>query len=279
MKPAAIKLFSILAVVSLLASCVDRSRMKEAHFNLGSNIVTTAKATGIPKFEIDNVNGSIEYSAASLPIELPLKFSRPGYEVTIKPAFAISLNADRRRTPDDIVFLATVQVETDAFKSHESAKEFIEALLGQFRNGKWSRYITSACPAVSGRSSLLNVAGDLDSEGCSFDPAYQIPPAEWKKVFRTRQTYEWLGDGVVAKLTVGYEEDDHGLSYTMFLDFEDHKTMIAIDAENELRDRKAGDAKGWNTSANAELALKATAMKNKVLEENALRRGDKVITR
>jgi hypothetical protein len=271
--------FTIFAVVSLMTGCVGRSHMKVAEFNLGTNIVATAKATGIPKFEVDNVNGAIEYSAASLPVELPLAFSRPGYNVTVKPAFALSLNADRRRTPDDIVFLASVQVETDGLKSHQSAKEFVNTLLGQFQRGRWSRYIASACPAVSGRSSLFNIAGELDSEGCSLDPTYEIPLADWRKIFRTRQPFEWLGDAVVAKLTVGYDEDDRGINYTIFLDFEDHKTMAAIDAENELHARKEGDAKGWNTSANAEEALKSTAMKIKVLEANALKRGDRVIPR
>jgi hypothetical protein len=78
---------------------------------------------------------------------------------------------------------------------------------------------------------------------------------------------------------MGYKKDDRDVTYTIFLDFEEHKTILAIDSKNELRNTQAGDAKGWNTSANAELGLKATVAKIKLPEQNALRCGDKVLSK
>ncbi len=243
------------------------------------NIGETAKETGIASFAVDTVNGAIELSASGLPADLSLKYARAGYDIAVNPVFALSLNADRRRTPDDLVYLATVQVEGDALKSHRAARAFVDDLLVQFKQGKWSRYIAPGCPAVSGRSSLLNAAGAIDTDGCSIDPAYVIADDDWKSIFTTRQTYEWIGNGVLARLTVGFAENDQGLAYTIFVDFEDHATKAAMEYETEMRERQEGDAKGWNASVNAERARQANRTKVIMLEQNAVQRGDTLVAR
>jgi hypothetical protein len=255
------------------------NKMLEIKFSLGKNIVETAKASGIPQFGVDNVNGSIEYSARPLPLDVPVIYDRPGYEIKMAPAFSLALDADRRRTPDDIVAGASVQINSDPIKSHQAAQAFIEKLISQFNNGKWKRHIFPSCPSVTGRSSLLNVSGEIGSRSCAFDPHYRIDPSEWIRIFRTSQRYEWIGDGVFARLTVGYDDDIRGITYNISVDLNDYKTMLAVDAENEARENKEGDAKGWNTSVNAAKNLITVAERVRILEENAIKRGDTVIPR
>ena len=214
-----------------------------------------------------------------LPTEVAVIYDKPGYEVRMQPVFSFVFSTDRARAKNDIVNASRLTLETRELKSHDAARKYIEDLLAQFQSGKWKRHISIYCPAVSGRSTYLNLAGEFSTGGCAMDPDYKISTEEWLKLFRTRQYFEWLGDGVISQLSIVYSEDSRGLTYDIDFIFEDYATKVAIIEENEIRRKKNGDAKGWNTTAKAEKNLKEAKENNKLLEANAIKRGDSVIER
>lgn len=55
--------------------------------------------------------------------------------------------------------------------------------------------------------------------------------------------------------------------------------MVKSDQENQARDLKEGDAKGWGSTAKYMQGKKETEARNKILEANAIKRGDTVVPR
>ena len=114
----------------------------------------------------------------------------------------------------------------------------------------------------------------------TIDPAYRIAPAEWPAVVAKGPIWRWVGDGVVASLTVNnFPGVDGKPAYDMDLEFQLLASKRRIDAENLARRLKEGDAKGWHSTAKHEAEKKERAALNKRLEANALARGDSVVSR
>ena len=90
----------------------------------------------------------------------------------------------------------------------------------------------------------------------------------------------WFGDGVFATLNVqNLPDSGDKLDYRLDLDFELLDVKLRRDAENDARERKEGDAKGWNSTAKYEVGKKERAELNKRLIANAIKRGDQVVPR
>lgn len=279
MKRIGICTFLLILLGAALAIHSKENNMIEIKFSLGKNIVEIAKATGIPKFGVSNTDGLIQYNAMQLPTEANIVYDRKGYELVFRPVFSINFSADRARSPDDLVDTFIVKMETDQVRSHASAKAMVDALVSQFRKGIWKRHISLECPAVTGRSTFLNANGNIDSGGCALDPDYRIGEEDWLRLFAEGQRYEWMGEGVLAQLTIGYRDREGDPKYDIRLVFEDYEAKSAVDSKNEVQARKEGDAKGWDTSIKAATSEKATAEKKLILEANALKRGDKVLAK
>ena len=131
MRPLA--LLAILAIAILFNGCnAEGQKVQEIKFDLGKNIVETARASGVPRFQTDDIQGLISYSVNQISAELPARFTRTGYEVSVAPLWAFTLNADRRQGIGDTVDGATLQIKL--IKSHDTAQAFVEQLLGQFAN-------------------------------------------------------------------------------------------------------------------------------------------------
>ena len=259
---------------------LGNKNMLEIKFDLGQNIIETARNSGAPKYQTDNTAGWIEYSINSIPNDIPAHYTRPGYEITTSPLFAFSMNADEDDKNNLAVAKATLQFSSQYIKSHDSGQAFIEQLIGQFQKGKWQRYIDEHCPAVTGRSSLLDLSGVPDKgNGCALDPAYKLTREEWLHMMSRTQRYKWIGEEVIATLEVGYDNDARGITYNILLEFEDFPRMKKVRNTNLANRLKEGDAKGWNSTADHHEQLKQIAVRNKLLEENALKRGDQVIPR
>jgi hypothetical protein len=78
-----------------------------------------------------------------------------------------------------------------------------EQTLAQFLKSKWQRYHDPVWDALlTGRSSLLNEKGEIAPSLLTIDPAYKIPPIDWPVVAKKGATWPWLGDGVLADLTI-----------------------------------------------------------------------------
>lgn len=279
MKKIVICIGLVLAVGVAAAIHYNEEKMFEIRFSLGKNIVATAKGTGIPTFNIDDVDGSIEYSALQLPLTVPVVYDHPEHEIKVQSVFSLTLNADRRRTADDIVHHASISISGKQIKSHAAGRAFTDEIIAQFSGGKWKRYIPASCPAVTGRSSFLNKSGDIDSTSCAIDPHYKFKSEEWLQLFSRTRNFEWIGEGILAKLSVGYDEDIRGITYNIRITFDDYKTKIDADSENEKRDKTSGDEKGWKSSEKAEASLVKLIARIKVLEDNAVKRGDTLIPR
>lgn len=272
-------LVALLVIVATL-SHGKRNNMNELRFDLGENIVETAKDNGTSHFSTRDIAGYISYSLIDLPPDSSALYLRPGYEIKAQPLFGFTLYADREQDKRLLVETAALQFDTDSLKSHQLAKTFVENLIVQFKNGSWARYIDDLCPAVTGRSSYLNEAGQPEQiDACSLDPQYQISNDDWAKLMETTQTYQWLGKGVLATLTVGSRNQTNGLTYSIDLEFNDFEIKKRRSATSLALDLAHGDAQGWNSSENEKKNIASLKSRITLLEENARRRGDTVLPR
>ena len=252
-------------------------KMTEIRFDLGKGIMDTARISGVPKYQVSNVNGSIEYST-QVPPSIPARYIRPGYEVIWQPLFAFSLQADESRDPLRRAKAAVLQLKR-AHQNHAEAQPFVEQTIAQFQRGKWRRYHEAEWDVLlTGRSSLLDEHGQIRKMLDTIDPNYKIPAADWPSVVAHNAHWIWVGDGVVATLSVDGRTGSDGLTYSMWLEFEllDYKLQLA--AENLARELKEGDAKGWNSTADHEANKRKQAELNKRLVANAIKRGDSVVS-
>lgn len=254
--------------------------MAKIQFDLGGNIHETAKRSGAPKFATRNVAGLISYKLLDLPPEIPATYQRLGYEITAIPLFAFTLYADTENNNDLAVETASLQFSTNTLKSHELAKAFVENLIGQFQRGQWKRFIHDLCPAVTGRSSLLDETGNLNQTlSCPLDPTYRLSMEDWISMIGRTQDYQWLGDDVLATLTVGFSNDIRGLTYSIRLEFQDFSIKNRRDSDRTLHVLAEGDAAGRHRTAKRAKELVEARIRIKRLEENAIERGDTVVPR
>ena len=252
--------------------------MQEIKFDLGKDIVETARASGVPEFQAQKVNNTIIYSVTAIPPERPVRFARSGYEIVWQPVFGLSMYGSLKR--DSIADSISLSLASH-LTSHLAAQTFVEQTVAQFAKGKWQRYHDPVWDVLlTGRSSLLDEFGSLAETLMTIDPAYKIPSDDWQKVVKTGAVWRWVGDGVLASLTVNNLADSGGkLDYRLELEFELLDIKLRRDAENGDQKRQEGDAKGWNSTAKYEAGKKERAELNKRLIANAIKRGDQVVPR
>jgi hypothetical protein len=254
--------------------------MPEIKFNIGNNIHETAKRSGAPRFSTRNVAGLISYDIMELPPDIPAHYVRPGFEITASPLFAFTLYADEEHNNGLAVQAARLQFSSGAAKSHESAQAFVETLIAQFERGKWKRHIDELCPAVTGRSSFLNEAGELGQTlGCPLDPRHRLSKEDWIQIMRLGQEYQWIGDGVLAQLSIGFSDDVRGITYAIDLAFDDLAIKNRVAQANLDRRLAEGDKNGRNSTEKEKNNIAAHKARIKTLEDNARTRGDMVIPR
>ena len=114
-------------------------KMQEITFDLGKNIVETARESGVPEFQTRDVAGLVSYSIAGIPKELPVRYIRPGYEIAWQPVFGLRMYADRAVDPGLHVATVTLSLNQE-MASHEAAQAFVERTIAQFAKGMWQRY-------------------------------------------------------------------------------------------------------------------------------------------
>lgn len=254
--------------------------MPEVKVDIGQNIFETAKKSGAPKYSTGNVAGLVSYEIMSMPPHIPVYYHREGYEIKALPLYALTLYANEANSNNLAVQRITLQFASNAARSHAPAQKLVSDLISQFQNGKWRRYVSDLCPAVTGRSAFLNEAGELERIGnCPLDPGYSLLQDEWIRLMAATQNYKWIGDGVLATLTIGYSNDIRGIAYSIDLEFDDLALKKSRDDSNLARKLAEGDRQGWNSTAkdrDAKLARKSRII---TLEENARKRGDTVLPR
>lgn len=254
--------------------------MNEIKFDLGKNIVEIARESGVPKYVARDVDGLISYNINDLSPSINATFVREKYSVSFGPLFAFTMYADKENKNNLGVENVTLQFSSAPYKTHQEGKQFVEAIIQQMHAKHWTRYIDELCPAVTGRSSFTNALDKLEQvQGCALDPAYILTQSEWVEMMSGGQSYQWSADGVLATLRVGFSNDSRGITYNLFMDFDEVTTRNRKDAEHLKRDLKDGDKKGWNSSAKYEKDIKKLKELVKVLEANAARRGDSIVPR
>jgi hypothetical protein len=245
----------------------------EATFDLGRNIVETARKTGLPHFDVTDDFGFIEYDVPDISRNLVVKFDRPGLEVSWPSLFAFTLSTDHDRDPDDKVQLATLQLSNRTLHSHAEAQKFVEDTLARFARGKWQRFIPEGCPRVTGRSSLLDASGAVDQVGfCPIDPGYRIPP-ELFATLTLDQTRRWMwhGDGVYAEFNLRSMKIRGEDVYTGFLEFKTDDYVRTSNAKMEAQDPSSPVERISNAKKERDAI--------DVMEAAALKRGDRVLAR
>lgn len=254
--------------------------MQEIKVDIGKNIVTMAKISGAAGYSIQNVDGLLMYDANGMSSDIPVRYARPGFEILFAPAFSLTMYADKKIDNNLPVQTVALQASTRMIKTHAAAQDFVKKIIEQFQKGQWQRYIDDLCPAVTGRSSILNENGHVEQIGaCALDPNYQLSDQEWVRLMPSTQNYKWIGDGVLAKLTITCHDFGRGLDYAIDLDFDDFAKKNRRDHENERLELFEGDAKGWKSTEKHLEYIAEMRSRIKILEKNALARGDQVILR
>jgi hypothetical protein len=256
---------------------VKAEKMHEIKVDIGRNILETARNSGAPKFGIESHWGLQIFELVDLRPEVLVQFSRPGYQITATPLFSLTMYADSENNNDMAVEKIELQYRHKV-GSHRDAQAFITEILAQFRRGKWKRQIRETCPAITGRSVYLDENGKIGGT-CSLDPDYQPPMEDWLILMRTGKDYRWLGDGIAARLTVNYDADAPGLTYNISLEFKDFAIDAKRIAAEQARELAEGDEKGWNSTADFNNRIAENKIKAKLLEVNAVRRGDNIVPR
>ena len=102
---------------------------------------------------------------------------------------------------------------------------------------------------------------------------------DWLILMRTGRHYQWLGENVEARLTVNFDADASRLTYNISLEFNDFAIIHRRIAAEQARELAEGDKKGWKSTEDYKKGMAANKIKVKLLEENAVRRGDRLISR
>jgi hypothetical protein len=252
-------------------------KMREINIDVGKNISDTARNSGVPRYATETHWGLTIYELVDLDPKIIVNFRRIGYEIAITSLFSLTMYADSENKNNMAVEKIELQFGYKA-KTHQEAKIFVEGILKQFNDGKWRRYIRETCPAVSGRSAYLDEMHKIDNR-CSLDPHYRPSIEDWVVITRTRANYQWLGDGVFANLDVGFDEDPDGLTFNINLEFRDFGIYDKRTTAAQARELLEGDQKGWKSTEDYNKRMKENLTKIKILEANALRRGDHVVSR
>jgi hypothetical protein len=270
----------ILVIIGILPAALALNHFAAQEVNIinvdiGKNINETARHSGAPRYAVSSYWGATFYEIVDLPKEIVIRYARPGYEIAVRPVFALTMFADSETSKDLVVELLRFQLSRHAATSHEGARALVEELNTQFRKGGWKRSIPDTCPAVSGRSTYLDEAGEIGG-WCPLDPDYQIPGKDWLELMPMTKYFEWNGDGVVARLEVGFSEWGNGIHYAIDLEFRDMKIEEKRNTAMVASELKEGDEKGWKSTENRAKALAENALANKRLEKMALARGDQL---
>jgi len=252
--------------------------MDEIKFDLGKNIHITAKESGAPRFGVESHWGLKIYELVDLAPDIVVRYAREGYEIEMKSLFSVTMYADAENNNDLALERVEFMYSPRAGKSHQQARALVDDLIRQFTKGQWKRRIRDTCPAVAGRSSYLNEHGKVDGS-CPLDPAFQIPMQDWLPLMAMTQRYEWLGDGVIAELIIHYREDTDGVTYSIDVEFQDFAIENRRYAAQEASELAEGDKKGWNSTANHKKDLAKALLEVKRLEDNAVKRGDVLVSR
>lgn len=252
-------------------------KMSQVKFELGKNIVETAKNSGVPRFATRDVNGFISYSVSDAPREVEFQYAKPGYEVSWQPVFAFTLYASRKRGEALLAETAVLHLNIDAMDDAQ-AQAFVEATIAQFQKGKWQRYCNPKEETLlTGRSSLLDDKGEIGGTLMAIDPNHKIAKEDWPIVIRNGPVWRWVGDGVLAELTVNNSPgQDEKPAYRMTLEFELLNVKLKRNSDNLAQELKEGDAKGWGSTARHESEVKARLEQLRRMEVNAIKRGDAV---
>ena len=76
------------------------------------------------------------------------------------------------------------------------------------QGSNWTRYVSNRCPAVSGRSSLMDKDGLLEPlPGCALDPTYKISASDWQQAINAIPLFQWRAGNVLASLEVSSWEN------------------------------------------------------------------------
>lgn len=255
------------------------SNMVDIKVDIGGNIVETAKSSGVTRFSTRNIAGLISYSVDSLPDNIPITYTRHGYEGSFGPLFALTMYADHEHNNNLAVTDLVLQYSTDLIKEHKSGQALIESINTKFRGKKWVRHIPDYCPRVTGRSNFIAIDGQITIfEACPLDPEYHLSAEEWRALVVDGLSYEWVGGGVIATLLVRAPEDSRGITYDVSLEYADQNIKIKRDAKNQAEKLADGDKQGWNSTAKYKAGMIRVQEKIKVLEANAIKRGDSLVT-
>lgn len=254
--------------------------MNEIRFVLNKNIVETARRSGVSQYSTRDIQGFIAYSINNIPAHISAGYEQPGYEIGFAPLFAFTMHADKNNQNNLGVENATLQFSSKPYKTHEDGKRFAEKVIAQMNGKKWRRYIEELCPAVTGRSAFLDAEGKLGQvAGCPLDPGYTLTKDEWITMMREEQRYQWIGDSVLATFRIAYSEDSRGITYKFFMEFDDFSIKKRKDEQRIQLSLKEGDEKGWGSTERQQKSTESTREMIKILEANAIKRGDHVISR
>lgn len=94
--PIGLAALAIAIAAGWAAFAAKGNHVQEIKFDLGRDIVATAKESGVPKFSVDDVDGLVTYGVSRVPPDVVAHFAHPGLDITWQPVFDFSMNADEK---------------------------------------------------------------------------------------------------------------------------------------------------------------------------------------
>lgn len=282
------RILFVVIIITALGGLIGWKTMSQSQktieFLVGETPELSAKRAKI-SLTGQNSGGYMDFGYTGLPAGISGKYVGKEYEVEVGPLFAITFYADKNRPPHTVAHRVSLTLETDHLintqaNAHSAAQAYVQSVIEQFKKGKWQRYIPEDCPRLTGRSSLISskeikalVSDPLLSVGfdCSLDPDWKMSAEDWIFIMRSGNVYMWHGDGRTAKLSVSYTAyaDETKPTYSIDLEFELEDARRYYDAKN--RPEHIKDRGGPAVVAKDEAEHKRI---QKILEENAVKRGD-----
>lgn len=254
--------------------------MHEIKFSLDRNIVEVAKDSGVPRYQTRDIDGYVSYSANDFAPKIYGTLLMPRGSIRVGPIFSIAMYADKHNDPRLLAESIVLHLDADELVSHDTARKFVQGIVSAFGNSGWDRYLDPSCPAVTGRSTFLDLDGDITQiNRCSLDPAYTLLVEDWVSLMQYEQSYQWKVADTLASLRIKYTMDQPTPVYTVWVEYETLSIKLRREVERQKKFLADGDKKGWKSSEKYKTGLREQIIEIKNLEANSIKRGDRLINR
>lgn len=274
-----LRLLPVYCLLWLCAACSHRSsEMKTISIELGVSQAGYMQRASFQKTTIAGKDFDLkDVGVLQMPTrDIHAEYKEPstGRIMRFGPLDDFTTWADKRLNDAMLIHSFTFSIDNLGIKTHAQAQTEVDKIIAQFQQGSWKRFIPDTCPRVTGRSTILDAAGQVDTF-CPVDPTLALSAEEWPLLAKQGLKWQWSGDSRIATLEVNwttYSNPDKP-EYSLDLKFETEEAFNFYTAKRR-KERNAD-----RSPSDVATSAKEQQEEIQVLEQAALRRGDHVLPR